>query len=116
MFQQEKNLFKIMQGRHVWTYKMKTPDWILEGFDSKADWEKAHGVASEKKKGKTFKVRRCPKCNSDDVGVKLVGEEGKDARDWECRKCGWVGSNIKVEELTEEEFMKYLDDKGEEVA
>ncbi len=92
---------------------MKTPDWILEGFDSKADWEKAKGIKTKKKSGKTFKVRRCPKCNSDEVGV-VVGQEKKG--DWECKKCKWMGVGINEEELSEEEFMKYLDDKGEEVA
>ena len=92
---------------------MKTPDWILEGHDSKADWEKAKGIINKKKKEKTFKVRRCPKCNSDDVGV-VVGKERKG--EWECKKCGWVGSDVKEEEFSEEDFMKYLDEKGEEVS
>jgi len=82
--------------------KIQTPDWLLNG-DSE---EKP-----KKKKGKTFKVRRCPECGSDDLGV-LIGEIGM----WECRKCKFKGSNVKEEELTEEEFMKYLDDKGEDVA
>ena len=29
---------------------MKTPEWILEGFDSKADWEKSKGIKSKKKR------------------------------------------------------------------
>jgi len=95
---------------------MKTPDWILEGFDSKADWEKAKGIVSKKKTGKTFKVRRCGKCNSDDVKVILGGEEGKGSKRWQCKKCGWTGDDVKEEELSEEEFMGYLDKKGEEVA
>ena len=96
---------------------MKTPDWIIEGFDSKADWEKKHGLDSKpKKKGKTFKVRRCPKCKSDDVEVVIGGIEGKGSEGWRCNKCKWEGHDIKEEELTEEEFMKYLDEKGEEVA
>jgi hypothetical protein len=96
---------------------MKTPDWILEGFDSKADWEKKQGVVSKtKKKGKTFKVRRCPECNSDDVEVVLGGVEGRGSKGWKCNKCKWNDDEIKEEELTEEEFMKYLDKKGEEVA
>ncbi len=96
--------------------KLSTPAWITEGFDSKADWEKARGKSNKKKEGKTFKVRKCPKCGGYDVGVKLVGEEGKSARNWECRKCKWTGTNVKIEELTEDEFMKYLDKKGEDVA
>ncbi len=86
--------------------KLKTPDWILKGGKAPA----------QKKTEKTFKVRLCPKCGSDDVGVVLVGEEGKMANDWECRKCKWVGRNITEKEFTEDEFMKYLDEKGVEVA
>jgi hypothetical protein len=98
--------------------KLATPDWIKEGYDSPEAYAKAKGGKSGKKKeaGKTFKVRRCPKCKSDNVNVVLTGEEGKGAKEWECRKCKWVGKDIKEEELTEEEFMKYLDEKGEEVA
>ncbi len=93
--------------------KMKTPDWILEGYDSEEEYDKKKGVKKEKKSGKTFNLRRCPKCDSDEVGV-VVGEESKGK--WECRKCGWKGSDIKEDELTEDEFMKYLDEKGEETA
>lgn len=64
------------------------------------------------KKTKTFKVRRCPKCNSDNVRV-VVGEEKKG--EWECHKCGWKGRDINNEELSEEKFLKYLDEKGETV-
>ena len=96
--------------------KVQTPDWVLEGYDSKADYEKTKGIVSEKKTGKTFKIRGCPECGSDDVGVLLVGEEGKAKGEWECHKCGWKGSEVVLKELTEDEFMKYLDDKGEEVA
>lgn len=102
--------------------KMKTPDWILEGFDSKADWEKAHGLskAGDAKKGKIFKIRECPKCRSDDVGVVISGldseEEGNTGKEWECHKCKWHGAEVIQKELTEDEFMKYLDERGEEVA
>jgi hypothetical protein len=125
--------------------KLSTPEWITEGFDSKADWEKKHGIDSGKKKGrpgaytkevrvplrgpetfskkglqgaKTFKVRECPKCGSDDVGLVLSNsdlEEGG-GKEWECRKCKWKGAKVDEKELTEDAFMKYLDDKGEEVA
>jgi len=81
--------------------KLKTPDWILKG-------EKG---SSKKKTEKVFKVRRCPKCGSDDVGV-VVGKIGF----WECKKCKWNGEDIKKEEMNEDEFMKYLDEKGEEVS
>ncbi|MCK5624283.1 hypothetical protein KAI04_00385 [Candidatus Pacearchaeota archaeon] len=98
--------------------KMKTPDWIIEGYDSKADYEKAKGVKSEKKTGKTFKIRECPKCGSDDVGLVLSNSDAEQGggKEWECRKCKWIGSDINEKELTEDEFMKYLDEKGEEVA
>ncbi len=98
--------------------KLSTPDWIKEGFDSKEAYEKSKGKSGKSKKaeGKTFKIRKCPKCESSDVNVVLTGEEGKTAREWECKKCKWHGKDIEEEELTEDEFMKYLDDNGEEVA
>ena len=103
--------------------KLTTPIWILKGYDSEADYNKVKGISSEKKshcavssktlnsKSKTFKVRVCPKCGNDNLKV-VIGEVGK----WECHKCGWKGEDATQKELTEEEFMKYLDDKGEEVA
>ncbi len=97
--------------------KLSTPDWIKEGYDSPEEYAKAKGIKSKfKKEEKTFKVRVCPKCKSDNVRVVLTGEEGKGAKDWECLKCKWEGRNIDEKELSEDEFMKYLDDKGEEVA
>ena len=95
---------------------MKTPDWILEGFDSEEEYNKAKGVKEKKKEGKTFRLRRCPKCDSDEVAVVLVGEEGKNKGEWECKKCGWTGGDVREDELTEEEFMKYLDERGEHVS
>ena len=99
---------------------MKTPDWILEGYDSPADYNKAKGIKTEKKKGKTFKIRECPKCKSDEVGIVLSNSDSEEAgntgKQWQCRKCKWIGQNIKEEELSEEEFMKHLDKKGEEVS
>ena len=65
----------------------------------------------KKNKLKTFKIRECPKCNSDDVKV-VIGENGV----WECEKCKWKGAGVNEKELNEDEFMKYLDEKGEEVA
>jgi ribosomal protein L37AE/L43A len=97
--------------------KLSTPEWILGGYDSPEAYAKAKGGETAKKKsGKTFKIRICPKCSSDEVKVVLTGEEGKGTRGWECRKCGWIGSVPKDKELTEDEFMKYLDERGEEVA
>ena len=80
--------------------KLATPDWILKGEEP-----------PKKKKGKIFKIRVCPKCDSDEVAV-VVGEVGV----WECKKCGWKGKDISQKELDEDEFMKYLDEKGEDVA
>lgn len=91
--------------------KLATPDWILEGFDSEADYNKKKGIKKEKKSGKTFKIKECPECGSDDVGV-VLGEIGI----WECKECGWKGYNIVEKELTEDELMEYMDKKGEEVA
>jgi ribosomal protein L37AE/L43A len=79
--------------------KIKTPDWILKGEES----------PKSKPKGKTFKVRFCPKCNSDKVSV-VIGEIGL----WECKSCKWKGANPKEQELSEDEFMEYLDKKEEE--
>ena len=95
--------------------KLATPDWIKEGYDSPAEYAKAKGIKNKKEKGKTFKIRKCPKCGSYDVGVVLTGEEGKGAKEWECKKCKWKGKDVEEEELSEEQFMKYLDEKGEEV-
>ena len=97
--------------------KLKTPDWILEGYDSEEEYEKAKGISSSNsgKSGKTFKIRKCPKCGSDSVNVKITGEEGKSG-EWECKKCKWEGRNVKEKELSEDEFMKYLDEKGEDVS
>ena len=99
--------------------KLATPDWIKERYESPEAYAKAKGKKVEKKKsGKTFKIRECPKCGSDDVGIVLSNLEGEEGggKEWECRKCKWKGENIKIKELDEEEMMKYLDSKGEEVA
>lgn len=63
---------------------------------------------------RTFKVRYCPKCSSDQVGI-LLGKEGR-TKDWECKKCSWKGKDVVEKELNEDEFMQYLDERGEEVA
>ena len=100
--------------------KLSTPDWILEGFDSEADYNKAKGISGKKKDGKTFKIRECPKCRSDEVGLVLSNSDAEEddntGKNWECRKCGWVGSDVVEKELTEDELMIYLDNKNEEVA
>ncbi|MDP2628341.1 MAG: hypothetical protein Q8P15_00390 [Nanoarchaeota archaeon] len=95
--------------------KLKTPEWILEGYGSEEEYNKKKGIKNKKKIGKTFKVRECPECGSNQVNVVLTGEEGKGAREWECKKCKWNGRDVLEKELTEEEFMKYLDEHGEDV-
>jgi len=107
--------------------KVATPAWILEGYDSPAEYNKAKGVKEEKKKsspkasssgGKTFKIRECPKCKSDNVGVVISGSDSETGggKEWECRKCKWKGKDIIEKDLTEDELMKYLDKKGEGIA
>ena len=86
--------------------KLATPDWILKGGKKPI----------KKKEEKTFKIKECPKCKNDEVGIVITGEECKGGKcDWECRKCKWKGANIIEKELTEDEFMKYLDDKKVEL-
>lgn len=87
--------------------KLTTPDWILKG-EKKPEKKKEKGI---------FKIRKCPKCRSDDVNVVLSESDAEEGggKEWECRKCKWKGTNILMENVSEEEFMKYLDEKGEEI-
>ena len=101
--------------------KLKTPDWVLEGYDSPEAYAKAKGKSTpNKKEGKVFKIKVCPKCSSDEVAITLSNldseEESNTGKQWECKKCKWTGVNIKEKELSEEELMAHLDKKGEEVA
>jgi len=101
--------------------KLSTPDWILEGYDSPAEYAKAKGKTVEKKeKGKSFKIKICPKCGSYEVGIKLSNmdfeEESNTGRQWECKKCKWTGTEIKEKALSEDDFMVYLDERGVDVA
>lgn len=98
--------------------KLSTPEWILGGYDSEADYNKAKGIDSKKKKGKTFKIRECPKCKSDDVGLVLSNSNSEQGggKEWECHKCKWKGSDVNEKELDEDELMKYMDERKEEVA
>lgn len=89
--------------------KLKTPDWILEGYDSEEEYNKKKGIKKEKKYEKTYKMKKCPKCGSSEVSVVLVGEEGKKADTWECKACKWRGKNIEEVELNEEEFLAHLE-------
>lgn len=103
--------------------KLTTPDWILKG-KPKPKTEKASSTTSsskigqskeklneKKKPGKTYKLRVCPKCGSDDVGVMLVGQEGKRADNWECKKCKWNGKDIAEKEISEDDFLKRAEEK-----
>ena len=128
--------------------KVQTPAWILEGYDSPAEYAKAIGKKSLQgaktdthqvglKEGctpmrgenllkqapkdfqrkslqgaKTFKIRECPECGSDDVGLVLSNSDAEEGggKEWECRKCKWKGTDIVKKELTEDELMKYLDE------
>src|SRR3989344_7170646 len=110
--------------------KLSTPEWILEGYDSPAEWKKAKGLGaapskkaatpkkekksskSEKGKTRTFKVRACPKCKSDIVKV-VVGEEAKGL--WICESCKWKGRNVEELEMSEDDFIQYLEDKEKKV-
>lgn len=95
--------------------KLSTPTWILEGYESKEKYEESKGIKVETKDEKTFVVKRCPECKSDDVGVVLGRDESGRKGEWECKNCPWEGRNTDEERLPEEEFMKYLDEKGEEI-
>ena len=78
--------------------KLSTPDWILKG-------EKK---PSGKKKGKIFRVKKCPECGSTEIRVVLGGEEEKGSRGWECKSCKWKGKRPDEKEIPEDEFMKHL--------
>ncbi len=101
--------------------KLATPEWILEGYNSIEEYNKAKGIKSGKKKeGKIFKIKECPKCGSDEVGVVLSEsdkeEDSGTGQEWECRRCKWKGEDIIIKELNEDELMEYMDKRGEEVA
>lgn len=97
--------------------KIQTPEWITQGYDSPEAYAKSKGKSSSKKKvvnGKTFNIKVCPECESDDVGVIIGKEEGKGGGDWECRSCGHISRIFNEKELSEDEFLEYLDRKDEE--
>ncbi len=94
--------------------KLATPDWILKG-GKKPDKKKSGPKGITLKGVKTFKIKECPKCKSDEVVIIITGKECKGGKcNWECKKCKWIGTNIIEKELTEDELMKYLDDKNVE--
>jgi len=94
--------------------KLSTPDWIREGFDSKADWEKAQGKKVSKEKGSRtstgmFKIKICPKCKSSEVAVVIDGKEGEGKKDWECKSCSWKGQEIGERGMEEDEFLEHTE-------
>lgn len=94
--------------------KVQTPAWILEGYDSPEEYNKKQSDDSSIKRiKKEHKVRKCPKCGSFDVVV-VTGEDAKGL--WRCGKCAWKGQDVAWEEMDDEEFMKYIDSKEEDVA
>ncbi len=111
--------------------KISTPEWILEGYDSKEEWEKAKGRKSasksassgqsekerkikksgkHKKGEKNFTMKKCPQCGSYNIGVVLSGkdieEESSTGKEWECHQCGWKGEDPIREEVSEAELIK----------
>jgi len=93
--------------------KLATPVWVLEGYNSKEEYEKKKGIKKEKKKGKIYFIKICPKCQGNDVRVVLTGEEGKGRGEWECNKCKWKGKDVDEKEVPEDEFLKVMEEKGE---
>lgn len=93
--------------------KIQTPDWVLKGKPKPASpkTEKVKQKSKKKETGKTYKLRVCPKCGSDDVSVVLVGQEGKRADNWECKKCKWNGKDIAEKEISEDDFLKRAEEK-----
>jgi len=85
--------------------KIQTPDWILKGKDKPSE---------KKPKEKTFKIKKCQKCKSNDISVLLGIEEGKGKGEWQCKKCNWQGRNPLEEEIGGDEFLEYLENKGNE--
>lgn len=92
--------------------KLATPEWLLKGYKSEEDYNKKKGIKTEKKEKGVFKLRLCPKCGGDEVSVAIGKERSKD---WTCKKCKWVGANVKEKKVSEEEFMEYLDKKNIEL-
>ena len=92
--------------------KLSTPEWVLQGYDSPAEYEKSQKKSGKKKTGKTFKIRKCPKCGSFDVEIVLTGNENKKADSWKCQKCRWKGKDVGLKEMDEEEFIKCTEEKN----
>jgi len=91
--------------------KLSTPAWVLEGYNSKEEYDKKKGIKKEKKKEKSYFVKTCPECGSNNVKIILTGEEGKGRGEWECYKCKWKGKDIEEKEVSEDEFLKIMEEK-----
>ena len=92
--------------------KLITPDWILKGYKSKEEYEKAKGIKGKKSSEKFYKIKICPKCKGTEVGVLLGGEEGKGSKGWECSRCKWTGKNVDEKEVGEDEFLEHIEKMG----
>jgi len=75
--------------------KLKTPDWVLKG-------EKKPKKDGEKK----FVLKCCPACGSRNVSV-VLGEKYM----WQCNDCGFKGTEIIEQEVSENDFLKRLDEE-----
>ena len=87
--------------------KLETPTWIIEGYDSKADYEKAKGLGKTKKAKKKegeFRIKICHDCKGSDVNV-VIGEVGM----WKCKKCEWKGSDIDEKSVSEDEYLELIE-------
>jgi transposase-like protein len=63
------------------------------------------------KKEKKYMIRYCPRCKSEDVAMAL----GERIGTWECKKCKYKGIDFSEKELSEEEYLDYLDKQGFEL-
>lgn len=103
--------------------KIQTPEWVLKGYNSEKEYLEKTGKKKQVSE-KTFKIKKCPKCGSSEINVVLTGKEeieeeeddsstannqGKSKGEWECKKCKWKGKNISEKEVSENEFLEYLD-------
>ncbi|MFA6022731.1 MAG: hypothetical protein WC781_01445 [Candidatus Pacearchaeota archaeon] len=63
------------------------------------------------KKEKKFIIKYCPRCKSEDVAIAIGERVGV----WQCRKCKYKGIDFTEKELSEEEYLAYLDKQGFEL-
>ena len=89
--------------------KIQTPEWVLKGYNSEKEYLEKTGKKKQPS-WKVFKIKKCPKCKSRDISVFLGIDEGKGRGEWECKKCKWRGKDIFQEEVSEDEFLKCLEE------